>query len=487
MNVRSAVLDLSATFDLAPVSLWLEDFSGVAALFRQWQQDGVTDLEAFLRADPARVADCAHQIKVLKVNARTLEMFGATDEAELVANLDKVFRDDMFETHIKELSQLWEGQRNFSSMAVNYTLDGRRLDVQLNAVVLPGHEEDLSQLLLTLEDVTARETALRESEASHAYARGIFDHSPVSLWVEDFSSIRNLLEELKDIGISDLRVFTDVHTEFVEKCMSEIRVLDVNEATLRLFAARDRNHLLDNLGQVFRDGMHEQFREQLIDLFNGKTFHTREVVNYALDGTERHLIMQFSVLPGYSDDWSQVLVSLTDITARKKAEAYLEYLGKHDVLTGLHNRSFFADEMNRMERRNVSPASIVVVDLNGLKDTNDRLGHDAGDKLLRRAGEVLKEVSGGAQKACRIGGDEFAVLMPRAADDAVSELIGNLEKLIKLNNTFHSGHPLSMSIGHATRIAGETMEAMARRADMKMYENKRQFYSDQEVNRRSVS
>ena len=96
--------------------------------------------------------------------------------------------------------------------------------------------------------------------------------------------------------------------------------------------------------------MRPHFREQLIDLWQGKLFQQREVVNYSLTGDELHLHLQFSVLPGHERDWSLVQIALTDITARKKAEAYLEFLGKHDVLTKLYNRSFYVDEMNRLER-----------------------------------------------------------------------------------------------------------------------------------------
>ncbi|KAA2312088.1 diguanylate cyclase [Pseudooceanicola sediminis] len=484
MNNSPDRFDLSATFELAPMSLWLEDFSGVAEIFRKWRAEGVTDIETFLRADPARVAACAHSIRVLRVNARTVEMFEAESEAHLIANLDQVFRDDMLDSHVLELAELWSGKSKFCSSAINYTLSGRRLDIQLNAVVLPGHEDDLAQVLLTLEDVTAREDARRAAETSRAYAEGVFENSPVSLWVEDFSRIREKLEDMRMRGISDLRTFIDVHSEFVLQCMSAIRVLDVNNATLSLFKARDKQHLLSNLSSVFRDGMEYHFREQLIDLFNGNTFHSREVVNYALDGTERHLIMQFSVLPGYEDDWSRVLVALTDISARKKAEAYLEYLGKHDVLTGLHNRSFFADELHRIERLRVYPTSVIVLDLNGLKEANDKRGHDAGDQLLRRAGEVLKEATAGSGKAARIGGDEFAILMPNAKEEDARALVESIEKLITLNNRFYSEQELSSSIGWATRLDEEPMETLVQRADMKMYETKRVFYAGKERNRR---
>ena len=70
--------------------------------------------------------------------------------------------------------------------------------------------------------------------------------------------------------------------------------------------------------------------------------------------------LQFSVLPGFEDDWSLVQVALTDITARKKAEAYLEFLGKPDVLTKLYNRSFYVDELNRLERKGPFPVTIIM-------------------------------------------------------------------------------------------------------------------------------
>ena len=88
----------------------------------------------------------------------------------------------------------------------------------------------------------------------------------------------------------------------------------------------DKATLLRSLHLVFRDDMQRHFTEQLIDLWNGKVFQQREAINYALGGEPVDVYMQFSVLPGHEHDWALVLVSLTDITARKKAEAYLEFL-----------------------------------------------------------------------------------------------------------------------------------------------------------------
>jgi len=471
-------LELSrAMFDLAPVSLWLEDYTGMKALFDQWRSQGITDLRALFGAEPERVRQCAAQIRVLEVNAKTHALFESRGLEHLIDNLDTVFSGDMLNTHGDEIIQLWEGKTEFSNLSVNYSLGGRRIDIQMTGRVLPGHEQDLGRVLVAIEDVTERETARRQLAASARYAAGLFAHSPVSLWVEDFSRIRQLIDEVREQGITDFRVFTDVHPEFVERCMAEIRVLDVNEQTLKLFEAPNKAVLLNRIADIFRDDTLSFFREQLIDLWDGKLFQTREVINYSLNGDVVHVLLQLSVLPGHEHDWSLVQVALTDITARKKAEAYLEFLGKHDELTKLYNRSFYVDELNRLERKHVRPVSVIMIDVNGLKAANDLWGHAAGDALLRRTGEVLAQAVEKPCCAARIGGDEFALLLPGMDEKAAADVLANLEQLVALNSQFHPGSPLSLATGAATRGADETLEETVKRADILMYRQKSDYYS----------
>ncbi len=479
------VRDDGPMFDLAPVSLWLEDYSRLRALFATWRAQGVADLRAHLATDPGHLAACSRAIRIVRVNRRTLRLFEAEDADALVANLDQIFRDDMLTAFIGELAQLWEGETAFASNTVNYTLTGRRLDIQLNGSVLPGHEATWARVLVAVEDVTEREQARRSLARSELYVRGLFEHSPVSLWVEDFSVVKRRLDEVRARGITDFRTFIDVHSEFVHLCMRDIRVLDVNRHTLVLFGAPDRATLLDRLGDIFRDGMAGHFREQLIELWNGRLFQSREVVNYALTGEELHLHLQFSVLPGHEHDWSLVQVALTDITARKKAEAYLEFLGRHDSLTRLYNRSWYVDQLNRLERKGPGPVSVVMIDLNGLKNANDQFGHAAGDALLRRAGEVLDEAVSEPGAAARIGGDEFALLLPATDARGAAQILDRVQKLVAVNNQFYPGLPLGLAIGAATAAPGERLEAVSRRADLAMYEAKRAHYARLDHERRA--
>ncbi|MEP7099622.1 MAG: histidine kinase, partial [Burkholderiales bacterium] len=206
--------DYEEMFELAPVSLWLEDYSALHALFADWRAVGVLDLRAHLNADRARIAECSRCIKVVKVNRRTLTLLGADSTEHLVANLDRVFRDAMLEAHVDELVALWDGKLAFSSQTVNYSLAGQRLDLLVNGSVLPGHQADWSRVLVAIEDITARTRAEARVAKSEHYARGLFEDSPVSLWVEDFSTIKRLMDDVRQRGIEDFRVFTQVTPEF---------------------------------------------------------------------------------------------------------------------------------------------------------------------------------------------------------------------------------------------------------------------------------
>lgn len=477
--------DFELMFESAPISLWLEDYSALKVLFDRWRAQGVTDLSAHVAQTPDLLQQCAACLKVLKVNRQTLAVFAASSQQELVARLPEVFRDDTLGQMLSEMNFLWNGTLEFSNQTVNYALDGRRIDVRIHVRVLQGHEDTWDRVMVSLEDTTQATQAQQKLASSEQYAHDLFDYSPVSLWVEDFSGVKRLLDEARSQGIRDFRVFLSVHPEFVGQCAEEIRVINVNRQTLTMFAAKSQEELLGKLGLVFRDEMHDSFAEQLIDLWEGKTMQQREVVNYSLSGELINIHMQFAVLPAHQADWSLVLVSLIDITARKKAEAYLEYLGKHDALTKLRNRAFYVDELNRISRKGPWPLTVMAMDLNGLKRINDEHGHAAGDAVLRRAGEVLTSATAGYPYCvARIGGDEFIALLPGCDERVAAGLQERIQSMIELNNQFYPGQSLSMAIGSASCASAVQVEAALHAADQAMFTNKTRFYEEAKLERR---
>ncbi len=475
-----------ALFELAPMSMWLEDFSAVYELLQSWRAQGVTDIMGHLTDHPAAIAAYFSSIRVLKVNQRTLDLYRAKDMHALLAAGDAVFDNKHQSGAIAEIAQLWNGASAYQTETINYTLDGRALNIRLNVNRLADAHKPWDRMLMAVEDFTEQKQAQREAAINEAYARGLFELSPVSLWVEDFSEVKAMLDEVREQGITDFRTFVDVHPEFVALCMQRIRVVDVNRQTLTMFGAESKSELLERLSEVFRDEMNRSFAEQLLDCWQGTLFQSRETLNYSLRGDPINLHMQWSVLPGHEAKWDLVQVALTDITARKKAESYLEFLGKHDSLTKLRNRAFYDDEIARLNRRGPFPVGVLAIDLNGLKLANDEFGHGAGDTLLRRAGEALKKALGDHLQAARVGGDEFACLLPRYGEAEMSTLKDGLRMVIELNNQFYQGPRLSLSVGSAVCEKAGELDRALRAADDAMYAAKRAHYALHAPDRRGA-
>lgn len=140
-----------------------------------------------------------------------------------------------------------------------------------------------------------------------------------------------------------------------------------------------------------------------------------------------------------------------------------------DPMTGLGNRRAFERAVHQEEARCARfghRAGIMVLDLDGLKDVNDTWGHAAGDELLRRAGETIRMTLRSADQAFRIGGDEFALVLPEVTSDGLSGLHERLVDAL-------AGAGVSASIGCAIRENAGSLHASVRAADAEMYERKR--------------
>jgi diguanylate cyclase (GGDEF)-like protein len=456
-------------FENAPISLWEEDYSGIKSLFDGLKQQGVRSLETYLQTKPDFADACMRQIRLVRVNQQTLNILKAASQEQLETQLDQVFRDGMRPHFRAELLALWAGELLWSGEGINYALDGQPLDILLHWRILPGFEQSWERVLVTIEDITARKQAERRLQS-------VFEASPISLWEEDYRAVKAYFENLRSSGVTDLQSHLEQHPEVVTACMGLIKVLNVNQKTLELFRADSKEQLLEHLDQVFRDEMGTHFAHELVDLWNGKLAYERDGINYALDGEPLNIHLDFRVMPGHAEDFGWVMVAILDVTARKKAEEYLRFLGTHDVMTGLYNRTFFEETLQQLEKDNQAPLSILIADLNGLKEVNDSLGHQAGDALIRRAAEVLKASLEPGQTVARIGGDEFAIFLPGADAKAASEAIQRVEMLVGLNNKFYRAPELSISLGAATRQAGLSLEKVISQADNAMYRSKSRHY-----------
>jgi diguanylate cyclase (GGDEF)-like protein/PAS domain S-box-containing protein len=162
-----------------------------------------------------------------------------------------------------------------------------------------------------------------------------------------------------------------------------------------------------------------------------------------------------------------------DITSRRDMEDRLRYLSTHDELTKLYNRAFFESEVTRLQHGRVVPLSVVIADLDGLKQANDIHGHDHGDALIRAAAAMLRDLFRPDDIIARIGGDEFGILLIGAAEERLEAIMQRARQLLadKAYVTEH-GLPVSFSMGSATTYVASVLAGTIREADMAMYKDK---------------
>jgi PAS domain S-box-containing protein len=173
-----------ALFELAPVSFWVEDFSEVIATLEALKAEGVRDFPAHFAAHPEILVELSQKIRIIEVNDLTPVMFGARSKEELMGSLDKVFVPESYLAFFDQMVALAGGERSFVSEAVAGTMDGRRLDILLQVVVLPP-EEGLTLTLVTILDISQRKAAERDSRAREKLYRTLIESIPHMVWLGD--------------------------------------------------------------------------------------------------------------------------------------------------------------------------------------------------------------------------------------------------------------------------------------------------------------
>jgi diguanylate cyclase (GGDEF)-like protein len=162
-----------------------------------------------------------------------------------------------------------------------------------------------------------------------------------------------------------------------------------------------------------------------------------------------------------------ILLAMEDITSRKEAEVTLRHCSTHDILTGLYNRAFFDEELERLAQSRMFPMSVVMADVNGLKTVNDTLGHAAGDQLIRLAARIIKDAFRTEDIVARIGGDEFAVLLPGIDKSVAEEAIGRITGCPEII----SGQ-VSIAFGIASADSNDQLAEALKLSDERMYRDK---------------
>ena len=160
---------------------------------------------------------------------------------------------------------------------------------------------------------------LRESEQRY---RHIFQTAGVSIWEEDFSQVTAAIDDLKAQGVRDFSQYIAAHPEFIQQAISMVKIIDVNDATVKLFEAQSKDELLVSLHKIFLPKTGEVFAGELIAIAEGRTNFESETVLQTLKGDKLAVLFTIA-FPRQPAKLNSVLVSIMDITERKRADEAL--------------------------------------------------------------------------------------------------------------------------------------------------------------------
>lgn len=163
-----------------------------------------------------------------------------------------------------------------------------------------------------------------------------------------------------------------------------------------------------------------------------------------------------------------------NINEIKKREERIRYLSFHDELTGLYNRRYFENELERLDDSRRIPISIIVGDLDKLKYINDNYGHKVGDEFLIACGKAFNEATRSEDIVARIGGDEFSIILPDTPTNLAEKISNRVRtKCEEINESNELPEELKISLGCSTKLKeNDSLEDIFNQADHKMYDDK---------------
>lgn len=222
----------------------------------------------------------------------------------------------------------------------------------------------------------------------------------------------------------------------------------------------------------------KRLQENMIKVLRGEKTNFTEYTLVKKDGTRFPVIIH-SIPVSDNGQPAGIRGIIIDISERKQMDDKLKFLSRHDSLTGLYNRAYFEQELQRLCNERQYPLGMVICDVDGLKLINDIMGHDIGDTLIKTAAEIIKKCFEGI--TARIGGDEFAVIMPHSSQEEIVQKSQLLQTAITEYNHTHPELLINISVGFA--LSNETdgnPGELLRRADNNMYREKLQHHLSSE-------
>jgi diguanylate cyclase (GGDEF)-like protein/PAS domain S-box-containing protein len=415
--------------------------------------------------------------RILSVNPAFEYLFGYSFEDSYDQELDTLISP---EEQLEEAKKLTENVLNniqVMTKSIRKRKDDGLVHVEIHGVPVVVNKEKVGVLGLyrDISDQIKTEKILRENEMRY---RSLFEDSPISLWEEDFSQLKLEIDRFKSMGVKNFHEFFASNVDVVENIMRKIKIINVNQATIKLFNAQSKEVFLKGLDNLILPSSIPVMGKIYASLAEGEKSCLGEIDHKQFLGSTLNSVLRLSIAPGYEDTWEKVFVSVIDITERKNNESYLEYLSTHDQLTGVANRSLLYDRLNHaltFAKRDQKMVAVYFLDLDGYKTINDRFGHTVGDLLLVQIANRLEANLRASDTIARFGGDEFILVLENISDiEAIKpiteKILQSIAQPYQINDNLCQ---VTTSIGISIfPLDGVSTEELINQADTAMYRAK---------------
>ncbi|GAB6154473.1 hypothetical protein JCM17380_32230 [Desulfosporosinus burensis] len=189
------------------------------------------------------------------------------------------------------------------------------------------------------------------------------------------------------------------------------------------------------------------------------------------DGTQRPIEDSAAPIVQENGEIVGVVLVFRDFSEQKQKQERIEFLSYHDQLTGLYNRRFYEEELQRLDTKRNLPLTLVIGDVNGLKLINDSFGHALGDEVLKKVAEVIMKEIRTDDIIARLGGDEFVILLPKTNAFEAEQIIKRITDLSIKEKV--SSMDISISFGYETKNnIEEEIKEVFKKAEDRMYMKK---------------
>ena len=246
-------------------------------------------------------------------------IFGYSVAEAIGQHISLIIPSDRIGEETDVLARLRRGEKIDHFETVRRTKDGRLVDISLTVSPIRNSDGRIVGASKVARDITERRLADEALSRSRRRYQRIFDSAGVSIWDEDFTAVKAALEELRESGVRDFAAYFREHPEEVDRNIGLVRIVDVNETTLRMFGAADKTRLLESLATIFTEQTKEVFAQELVALAEGRTRFDAETVLRTVGGEQFDGLVSITFpMPGEPAD--SVLATLTDMTLQKETE-----------------------------------------------------------------------------------------------------------------------------------------------------------------------